>query len=47
MRSASSTRCANTIDTYARSGYVLPKGVWLVVLAIDGRIAKRMSVRLR
>ena len=40
-------RYANTIDTYARSGSVLPKGVWLVVLTIDGRVAKRMSVRLR
>jgi hypothetical protein len=40
-------RYANTIDTYARSSSPLPKGVWLVVLTIDGRIAKQMSVRLR
>jgi hypothetical protein len=40
-------RYANTIDTYASSGAPLPKGVWLVVLKIDGRIAKRMNVRLR
>jgi hypothetical protein len=40
-------RYRNTIDTYARSGAPLPKGTWLVVLKIDGRVAKRMSVRLR
>lgn len=40
-------RYANTIDTYARSNAALPKGVWLVVLKIDGRIAKQMNVRLR
>jgi hypothetical protein len=40
-------RYANTIDTFAGSSAALPKGVWLVVLKIDGRIAKRMSVRLR
>jgi hypothetical protein len=40
-------RYANTIDTYARSANPLPKGVWLVTLKIDGRTAKRMSVRLR
>jgi hypothetical protein len=40
-------RYKNTIDTYARSGQPLPKGVWLVVLKIDGRVAKRMDVRLR
>jgi hypothetical protein len=39
-------RYKNTIDTFASSGAPLPKGVWLVVLKIDGRIAKRMSVRL-
>jgi hypothetical protein len=40
-------RFSNTIDTYARSDRALPKGTWLVVLKIDGRVAKRMSVRLR
>jgi hypothetical protein len=40
-------RYRNTIDTYARSGAALPKGTWLVVLKIDGRVAKRMSIRLR
>lgn len=40
-------RYRNTIDTYARSNAPLAKGTWLVVLKIDGRIAKRMSVRLR
>jgi hypothetical protein len=40
-------RYSNTIDTYARSANPLPKGVWLVTLKIDGRTAKRMSVRLR
>ena len=39
-------RYANTIDTYASSTQPLPKGVWLVVLKIDGRVAKRMNVRL-
>jgi len=39
-------RYANTIDTFASSSEALPKGVWLVVLKIDGRIAKRMTVRL-
>jgi hypothetical protein len=39
-------RYRNTIDTYAKSGQPLPKGVWLVVLKINGRIAKRMDVRL-
>jgi hypothetical protein len=40
-------RYRNTIDTYARGQAALPKGTWLVVLRIDGRVAKRMSVRLR
>jgi hypothetical protein len=40
-------RYRNTIDTYARSNAPLAKGTWLVVLRIDGRVAKRMSVRLR
>lgn len=40
-------RYRNTIDTYARSDVALPKGIWLVVLKIDGRVAKRMNVRLR
>ncbi len=40
-------RYANTVDTFASSNAPLPKGVWLVVLTIDGRIAKQMSVRLR
>jgi hypothetical protein len=40
-------RYKNTIDTYARSETALPKGVWYVVLTINGRIAKRMDVRLR
>jgi hypothetical protein len=40
-------RYRNTIDTYARSNAPLAKGSWLVVLKIDGRVAKRMSVRLR
>lgn len=39
-------RYKNTIDTYAKSGQPLAKGVWLVVLKIDGRVAKRMDVRL-
>jgi len=39
-------RYRNTIDTFARSGSPLPKGVWSVVLSIDGRVAKRMDVRL-
>lgn len=40
-------RYKNTIDTYASSPQALPKGVWLVVLKINGRVAKRMDVRLR
>jgi hypothetical protein len=39
-------RYKNTIDTYAMSKQPLPTGVWLVVLKIDNRIAKRMNVRL-
>jgi hypothetical protein len=37
----------NTINTYARSGAPLPGGIWNVVLRVDGRVAKRMAVRLR
>ena len=37
----------NTIETYARAGGPLPSGVWNVVLRVDGRVAKRMAVRLR
>ena len=40
-------RYQNTIDTVASSGQPLPKGVWLVVLKVDDRIAKKMNVRLR
>jgi hypothetical protein len=40
-------RYQNTLDTVASSGAPLPKGVWLVVLTIDGRIAKKMDVRLQ
>jgi hypothetical protein len=40
-------RYKNTIDTYARSAQPLPKGTWLVVLKVDGRVAKRMDVKLR
>jgi hypothetical protein len=39
-------RYKNTIDTFARSSTPLPKGTWLVVLKINGRVAKQMSVRL-
>jgi hypothetical protein len=40
-------RYENTLDTYARSSDPLPKGTWLVVLKINGRVAKRMDVKLR
>lgn len=40
-------RYRNTLDTYAGSAQPLPKGTWLVVLKIDGRVAKRMDVKLR
>jgi hypothetical protein len=39
-------RYKGTIDTYVRSGAPLPHGVWVAVLTIDGRVAKRMDVRL-
>ncbi len=40
-------RYRNTIDTVASSREPLPKGVWLVVLKVDDRIAKKMNVLLR
>ena len=36
----------DTIETYARSPTALPAGTWTVLLKVDGRVAKRMAVRL-
>jgi hypothetical protein len=36
----------DTIETYARSATALPAGTWTVLLKVDGRVAKRMAVRL-
>ena len=39
-------RYDNTIESYARSATPLPAGTWTALLKVDGRVAKRMAVRL-